>query len=46
MFSLSVIVNRRTGGRWKKLNASAHASDVATPAHNPQNVETTSTASR
>ena len=40
---LSAIVNRPTGGRWKKLNAAALSNDVATPSHTPQNADTTTT---
>ena len=43
---LSAIVNRPTGGRWKKLNAAALASEVSNPSPSPQAAETSSTASR
>ena len=42
----SLIVNCPTGGRWKKLNAAALSTAVATPSHAPQMTDTTSTASR
>ena len=45
-FSLSAIVKRPVGGRWKKLKASADPTAVATPSHAPQTVEITSTATR
>ena len=41
-----LIVNPPTGGRWKKLNAAALTTAVATPSQTPQVSETTSTAGR
>ena len=37
----SLIVNWPTGGRWKKLNATALSTAVATPSHAPQVTDTT-----
>ncbi len=39
-------MNRPTGGRWKKLNAAALSTAVATPSQAPQVTDTTSTAGR
>src|ERR1019366_8448705 len=43
---LSATVNRPTGGRWKKLNAAAPNTDIATPNHKPQYAETITTPNR
>ena len=45
-FSPSEIVKRPVGGMWKKLNASALATAVATPSQPPQSDDTSSTATR
>ena len=39
-------VKRPVGGRWKKLNAAALATAVATPNHIPHRIESSRTASR
>ncbi len=45
-FSPLAIVNWPVGGMWKKLNAAALSTAVATPSHMPHRLDTRRTASR